>query len=99
VWEVGEKKEADEGIPFHTLLTTGTHRGDRILRRKLRRLSVLFCAVSVLVVLAWGWHSGGAGGDEAREGAAGLVQEEKGVMAAVLLVVRTAQGRVWVQVI
>jgi hypothetical protein len=33
-----------------------------------------------------------------REGAAGLVQEEKGVMVAVLLVVRTAQGWVWVQV-
>jgi hypothetical protein len=29
--------------------------------------------VPVLVTLAWGWHRGGAGGDEAQEGAAGLV--------------------------
>jgi hypothetical protein len=36
--EAGQMKEDDEGIPFHTLLTTGTHRGDRILRRKSRRL-------------------------------------------------------------
>jgi hypothetical protein len=48
---VGEKKEDDEGIRFHTSLTTATHRRDRILRRKLRRLSVLLCAVSVLFVL------------------------------------------------
>jgi hypothetical protein len=46
-------KEDDEGIPFHTLLTTGTHRGDRILRRKMRRWlcsSILgSCTVSVRV--------------------------------------------------
>jgi hypothetical protein len=30
-------KEDDEGIPFHTLLTIGTHRSDRILWRKMQR--------------------------------------------------------------
>jgi hypothetical protein len=48
---VGEKKEDDEGIRFHTSLTTGTHRRDRISWRKRRRRvcsSVLGgCVVSV----------------------------------------------------
>jgi hypothetical protein len=30
-------------------------------------------AVPVLVALAWGWHRGGAGGDEVQEGVASLV--------------------------
>jgi hypothetical protein len=33
-------KENDEGIPFHTLLTTGMHRSDRISRRKMKGGSV-----------------------------------------------------------
>jgi hypothetical protein len=35
-------KVDDEGIPFHILLTTGTHRGDRISRRKMQ---VRVCSV------------------------------------------------------
>jgi hypothetical protein len=35
--EAGQMKEDDEGIPFHTLLTVGTHRGDRILWKNMRR--------------------------------------------------------------
>jgi hypothetical protein len=46
--EARQIKEDDEGIPFRTLLTAETHRGDRILRRKSQRL---FCS-SVL----GGWH-------------------------------------------
>jgi hypothetical protein len=38
--EAGQMKEDDEGIPFHTLLNAEMHRGDRISRRKMRRLSV-----------------------------------------------------------
>jgi hypothetical protein len=48
--EAGQMKEDDEGIPFRTLLTAGTHRGDRILRRKMRRRLCSFvlggCTVS-----------------------------------------------------
>jgi hypothetical protein len=44
----GQMKEDDEGIPFHTLLTVGMHRRDRISRRKMQRLSVLFQAVRLL---------------------------------------------------
>jgi hypothetical protein len=47
--EAGQMKEDDEGIPFHTLLTAGTHRGDRILRRKIRR--------RVWSSVLGGWHS------------------------------------------
>jgi hypothetical protein len=39
--DAGQMKEDDEGIPFHTLLTVGTHRGDRILQRKIMA-AVLF---------------------------------------------------------
>jgi hypothetical protein len=60
-------KEDDEGIPFHTLLTTGMHRRDRISRRKMRRLSVLFCAVSVPFMPAL--DRGGAAGGRAWRGA------------------------------
>jgi hypothetical protein len=41
---VGQKKEDDEGIRFHTLLTAGMHRGGRILPKK-RVAAVLFVAV------------------------------------------------------
>jgi hypothetical protein len=33
----GQKKEDDEGIRFHTLLTAGVHLGGRISPEKLRR--------------------------------------------------------------
>jgi hypothetical protein len=44
--EAGQMKEDDEGILFHTLLTAETHRGDRILRRKIT-VAVLFVMVAV----------------------------------------------------
>jgi hypothetical protein len=51
---VGETKEDDERIPFHTLLTTGTHRRDRISRRKITVavLFMAFWAAALLFVLA-----------------------------------------------
>jgi hypothetical protein len=65
--EAGQMKEDDERIPFHTLLTAGTHRGDRILRRKE---AAAFCFVHLLLAAAaeageacWGGtaHGGGRG--------------------------------------
>jgi hypothetical protein len=38
---MGQMKEDDEGIRFHTLLTAGMYCGGRILPEKLRRWSVL----------------------------------------------------------
>jgi hypothetical protein len=49
---VGQKKEDDEGIRFHTLLTVGMHRGDRILLEK-RVASALFLSGASV-------HGGGA---------------------------------------
>jgi hypothetical protein len=46
-------KEDEEGIPFHTLLTAGTHRGDRILRRKLWWRFVLAADSSVRSGRRW----------------------------------------------
>jgi hypothetical protein len=33
-WDLGGKKEDDEGVPFYTLLTAGMHRGDQNLAGK-----------------------------------------------------------------
>jgi hypothetical protein len=41
---VGQKKEDDEGIRFHTLLIAGMHHGGRIFPEK-RAAAVLFVAV------------------------------------------------------
>jgi hypothetical protein len=56
--EAGQMKEDDEGIPFHTLLTAGTHLGDRILRRKMRRRLCSWQFQSCL----WRQHCRGRGG-------------------------------------
>jgi hypothetical protein len=72
--EVGQTKEDDEGIPFHTLHTTRTHRGDRILRRKngTGGLFWRWCSCSsVLVASAYpcgGGLQGGAAGARAALG-------------------------------
>jgi hypothetical protein len=66
-------KEDDEGIRFHTLLTAGMHRGDRILQEKRRRRFCSWAAVLFLFVAALGIRGGararrggGIGGDSAR---------------------------------
>jgi hypothetical protein len=65
--EAGQTKEDDEVIPFHTLLTAGTHRGDRILWRKIM-MAVLFRSAPGLMggsapaVCSGGATAGSAGG-------------------------------------
>jgi hypothetical protein len=49
----GQKKEDDEGIRFHTLLTAGMHRGDQILPEKRAAAALFLGGASV--------HGGGAG--------------------------------------
>jgi hypothetical protein len=62
----GQMKEDDEGIPFHTLLTAGMHRGDRISWRKSRRR---VCSVPALVPVLVAVYC--APGDVQRPAAAG----------------------------
>jgi hypothetical protein len=64
-----QMKEDDERIPFHTLLTAGMHRRDRISRRKMRRLSILFQAVRLVFPGSSALVPGG--GLQERGGAAG----------------------------
>jgi hypothetical protein len=59
-------KEDNEGIPFHTLLTTGTPRGDRISRRKMRqpfRSSVFWVACTYFCSGQLVWGKGAIGGE------------------------------------
>jgi hypothetical protein len=58
-------KEDDEGIRFHTLLTAGMHRGDRISPEKLRRRLCSLWFLSFLWRQPLG-HQGGAGGGVGR---------------------------------
>jgi hypothetical protein len=63
--EAGQMKEDDERIPFHTLLTAGTHRDDRILRRKEAAavcfIHLLLAAAVEAGVACWGARRTGEG--------------------------------------
>jgi hypothetical protein len=51
--EARQMKEDDEGIPFHTLLTAGTHRGDRISIREGAAVRSVRAAVPLQVTCSW----------------------------------------------
>jgi hypothetical protein len=73
-------KEDDEGIPFHTLLTAGTHRGDRTSWRKIT-VAVLFRFCSGSYPGAWFCRGGAGQGQEGEAAGAHGAAEEQGAGA------------------
>jgi hypothetical protein len=89
--EAGQMKEDDEGIPFHTLLTAGMHRGGRILPEKRVAASLFWAAA--LLSLAAVLGRGDAGGGDQGEGRGAGGRLWVGRQGATVLQERRIEGR------